>query len=801
MRNSLIKRSITGVLAILTVLASYSCKNDSEENSDISNPAKSDSVKNETLSNSFSCIDIDIEIPADYIESVFAIKESSKILILGGNDDTSSLYLTDMDFSGINEIPLDFPKTENSQSYMRTTVASDGSIYVLFTLIDYGDFKLPDYDDPDFDYDAFDYETMNESANYSCTLYKLSSDGQIISENPVDFSKYNDDSDEGIYINDIVAGKDGKLIVTLSGEYETYIAMNENGEIYGKINSDEISWINNFTTDSEGNIVGQGYDTSGETIKYVDIDSKKFVDSEIKFDETSYITGINTGAGEYTLFVNTQTGLYGVKENNELSEIINWIDSDINVDSIQNVIGCDDGDFIVYIRDYNNNTSGFARLTKRNPEELANQTVITLAALSSDSELTAKVTEFNKSDSEYRIKIADYSKYNQWDSESGTMLNSAEKQLRMDILSGNQPDMIISYDYSIIASLASQGTYTDLYTFLESDDELSAEDIMPNLLKASEINDKLYSVSPNFQVQTFACKTKFFDEENWTVDDLINTLHDNPDMQLMPYSNSKEEIFSSLITVSINDCIDYEKQECHFDSEDFKKILEFCNEFPDENEEINWETATEDEMNDYWNEQETMCYDDKALISSLYFYNLTDYSTAKTATFGDDITLVGNPSSNGKGSLIYANNYMTIMESSDSKEGCWKFIKTFFDEDYQCNQYYSYSIPALISAFEKMEEDSMKKPYYIDDDGKKVEYENTYYINDREITIPPLTKKEKDFVSEYIKNTDTMYISINQDIYNIITEETTKYFKGEAELQQTIDKLQNRISILVSEQY
>lgn len=805
MKNSLITRSVTGVLAVSMVLSAYSCGNKSQKGSEKEKTTQATQTANEVIQNSYSSVDIDVEIPADYIEQMLLIKDTSQVLILGGNGENYSLYLTDMDFSGFNEIPLDFPKTENSQSYLRTAVAPDGSIYALFTLIDYSDFKLPDYDDPNFDYENFDYEAMNEAAQYSCTLYKLSSDGQIVSENPIEnLDEYSDDSVDGIHINNLVAGKDGTLVITLSGSEENYLILNENGKITGKIEpGGENHWINYFATDSDGNIVCTGYGTNGEQIEYIDLDSKKFTDSEIDISDQSNIMGINsinTGAGEYTLFISTQMGLYGVGEDKKPVEIINWIDSDIKGDSVQHVIGLEDGDFIVYLRDYESNTSGFARLTKRSADELANQTVITVATLSGDSSITSKITEFNKSNTEYRIKIADYSKYNEWDEETEKQTNSAAKQLKMDIVTGNSPDMIITYDYSLISELAPKGTFTDLYTYLEKDNDLSKDDIMPNVLKASEIDGKLYSMSPNFQVTTFACKSKFFDKENWTLDDMIDTLHEHPDMQLMNYGNSKEDAFEMLANACCDEFIDYEKLECHFDSDDFKKILEFCNEFPDESEEIDWETATDDEMQEYWNEQETMCLNDKALLSNAGFYDFTGYSQARSVTFGDDITLVGTPSNNGKGALLSLSNAMAVMDSSPSKDACWEFIKTFFTEDYQTNDRYSFGLPSLVSAFDKKAEDAMHKPYYIDENGKKVEYENTYYINGKAITIDPLTKEEKDFVVDYIKKADKMYNGYTDEIKEIIVEEVTKYFKGEATSQQTIDKLQNRVGILISEQ-
>lgn len=809
MKTSMIKRTVSGVLTVAMVFSAYSCGDKNSKNSD-GNGGDSQTAQtaNNVIKNSYSSVDIDIDIPADYIDSVYYIKDTSQVLIMGVSNEENKLYLTDMDFSGFNEISLDFPKPKNSQSYLRTTVSPDGFIYALLTLIDYGDFKLPNYDDPNFDYESFDFDAMYEAAEYSCILYKLSPDGQVLAENELsNINDYSSDSIyDGIHINNIVADNKGNIIMAMSGEEDIYLIADENGRINGKISTgNDIHYINDFTTDAEGNIFACGYGKNGGNVFTIDMNSKTFKTIETESDEFNRgINDIYTGAGDYKLFFVTSSGLYGMKDDNKAVEIINWLDSDINSYSVRNIISLEDGDFIAYVEDYDNNDSaGFVRLTKRNADELANQTVITVGMLYSDQAITSKITEFNKSNTDYRIKIADYSKYNEYNEEEQKMTNSAQKQLKMDIVSGNAPDMIVTYDYSLIASLAPQGTYADLSTYLEKDDDLSKDDIMPNIIKASTIKGKLYSLSPTFNVETMACKSKYFDEENWSIDDFIDTMHDNKDMKITRYGNTKEDAFS-ILAPTISSFIDFDKAECDFNSEDFKKILEFCNEFPDESEEINWETATEDEMEEYWNEQDTLLMEDKALLDNIYLSELTEFSTEKNAYFGgEDITMVGIPSTDGKGATINMQNAFAILDSSPSKDACWEFIKVFFTEDYQASDtnHYMWGLPTLVSAFEKKAEAAMHKPYYLDDDGNKVEYDNTYWINNKEITVDPLTKDEKDFIVKYIESADKVYIDgASDEVNEIIMTEVQKYFKGEATSQQACDMIQNRVSILLGEQ-
>ena len=70
---------------------------------------------------------------------------------------------------------------------------------------------------------------------------------------------------------------------------------------------------------------------------------------------------------------------------------------------------------------------------------------------------------------------------------------------------------------------------------------------------------------------------------------------------------------------------------------------------------------------------------------------------------------------------------------------------------------------------------SMEVPYFIGDNGEKIEYENTYYINGEEIKLEQFTQAEVDEISEFIYsiNKRSYY---NADIINIVNEEAESFF-------------------------
>ena len=94
----------------------------------------------------------------------------------------------------------------------------------------------------------------------------------------------------------------------------------------------------------------------------------------------------------------------------------------------------------------------------------------------------------------------------------------------------------------------------------------------------------------------------------------------------------------------------------------------------------------------------------------------------------------------------------------------------------------------------------MSRPYWTDENGKKTEYDDTYYVGDKEYVIKPLTQEERDYIVDFIKNISTITNSYSLDIIQIIEEESQAFFNGEKTAEETAKMIQNRASIFVSEQ-
>ena len=75
-----------------------------------------------------------------------------------------------------------------------------------------------------------------------------------------------------------------------------------------------------------------------------------------------------------------------------------------------------------------------------------------------------------------------------------------------------------------------------------------------------------------------------------------------------------------------------------------------------------------------------------------------------------------------------------------------------------------------------------------------------FSINGKEIKIDPLTEDEKKFIVDYVRNVKSANTDLSDEIYEIGNECLKSYFKGEKSLDEAIELLQSKVSILLSEQ-
>ncbi|HNZ99893.1 hypothetical protein [Ruminococcus sp.] len=800
MKNSILRTLAFSAAVCVSMTSCAEKKKTSSDNSTSIASAISDipAMASELLEGSYKLVNYKTIDEFDYIDRIFPLNEGGYIVSsFNGSSETDFMFKINSDFSEINEFSLSAPDEVEAadEFYSDLSVTPGGEISVLYTLLDHHGIELPEEYDENFDYDSF-YANTTES-KLLC-FYK--SDGSLISSHEFDDSEFSS-NDDMIYMTGYInigggrilaAYYDGTVILTDGSTTEKFPVIEEGAEkdyinlVYTGDGSVAVSYSYYYNGD---------YNSRKQTIKYIDIENKTYGDT-IYSSDASEINDIDMaipGYDDYVLIGSNYTDLIGIKADGTTETILNWSDADTQPLSVLYA-----GNDEFYCWDYMSNDSlQIMKLVPRDPAEAANTQVITLGTMYDSHSLD--VNKFNRSQDKYRIKVVNYSERyaaehgeldpeadkDDWENRDAEML----KYMQMDIISGNAPDMIISYDINSVRLLGEKGVLTDLYTFMENDPDINRDTVLPNLLSALESSDgKLYCLSPNFELRTLAVKRKFFDRENWTVDDMIE-LFDHSNAEHLYDGDTKAEMLRTFIEGQ-SELIDVEKGTCNFDTPDFINILKFCDRFVLEEEMPDKSTETEDFM-EYYTDKANWIADEKALLTPVYPYGDSGLCYIKSDTFGgDDYTMVGYPSSNGKGGKLSVLTQFSICEKSKVKEGAWEFIKSLMDPEE------NFSFPALKKNLPDMI-DASSKVYSYKENGEKVEIPSSGSKVGR--TIYPVSKAERDDFERYLLSCDTLSGEMDYEVRSIVMEEADAFFHGEKSAEDAAKMIQNRASILVSE--
>ena len=591
-----------------------------------------------------------------------------------------------------------------------------------------------------------------------------------------------EDSEESVYVNSLLCDSDGSVYVFMGdGEVQIY---NPDSTLKKTYNLETMDFGNvMISADGKIMLVVWG-EEDGQYIKVLDKETGK-LSGNYKVPGNSYNYSYYGGTG-YDLFLTDSTALYGYNLGDEnMTEIMNFVDSDIDSTSLYDVQTISDTtQFYAGYYSYVEDKQCHAKFTKIPPEEVAEKKILTLGCCYIDSDVRRQVVQFNKTNEQYRIQIKDYSIYS-----TETDYMQAYTKLNSDIVSGNIPDILVLNSALPIDSYMAKGLFEDLYPYIDADEEMDKSDFMTNIFDAFSNDGKLYQLIPTFSVITVAGKTADVGTEpGWTLDDLNAVMGSKPGGTKVFFDTVRETVLNYCIQMSSEQFINWETGECSFDSEGFVKLLEFISQFPEEYDASQY-------SDEFWMESESTYREGKTLLAISYIGQFSDFQMMEKGTFGEDVTLIGFPAANKNGSALDASLSFAMSSKSQNKEGVWEFLRYFLSYEYQKD---AYGFPTNLKRYEELKQEAMQKPYYYDENQNKVEYDMTYYIDDTEIIIPPMTKEEVQEFEDFLfsLNQPTVY---NEDLLNIIKEEAAAYFAGQKRAEEVSKIIQSRVQIYVNE--
>lgn len=666
-----------------------------------------------------------------------------------GNQLIEKLYEYSLEDGSRREVPMQIAAGRSISLFSRDNA---GNIYAV----------LYDYSKEEVTEDGF--------LKPELFLNKYDSQGTVTLEKDITglVRQYGED-----YVSNMAVDEQGNLYLGLS---DVVLLFNAEGEERGVIEV-KTSWICDLETGKNGKVYLGYYDnnSNGEIVlSEIDFQRKEIGNTYKNLPGMSGnglsvgITGdflLNDGAKVYEYDLATQT----------YEELLAWADCNVLGANIQKIGVAADGTILAVLWDWTAGTPELVKLTAVAPSEIEEAQELVIATLYDDSSLQEAVVAFNKANDKYRVTIKTYISGNNWDSDT---YDAALTRLQNDILSDTNCPDILNLAQIDEKPYIEKGVFEDMYPYIEKSNVLSKEDFFENILDGFTYDGKLLAIPAAFSISTIVGKTSVVGEKmGWTLDDMITCAKEHPEAVCFD-KMEKGTVLNNCLLYNQDVFMDWEEGKCHFDTEEFKRILEFANEFPSE---IDWQSYTgEPDVEDLQSE--------RVLLTRAYIHRIPDIQI-RAAQFDAEVTYIGFPTPDGSvGCELYASATYGIIAKSPNKEGAWAFLESYLTNSSDSHWTSSSGFPPLKSKFEqgaKSYQDSWGTTSVTMADGWSYTYHQP-------------TEEEIDLIRELIA-AGKMTRTLDDDISAILFEEAYAYFTGQKSLDEVADIIQNRAQIYMSE--
>ncbi len=828
------KRIISVFLAVLFIVSCFTFSSCTPGTSPVNAKPGKGALTTRSLNNIYSAQDVSVlgtQLENVQIGEVFVLGDD-KLLVSGNDKKTYEMkyYITDLSFKNCTEVTLCDTTNENAQEYVNMiTVDKDGgAIWYIKNIYYYNTgVKYPvATDDIAVEYGVMETVAVNDVAimvepemgfsenEEKFFLVKMDYEGNVLVELDLSDMMLVKESEESSYrgwVNSMnVLGNN--LVLNISSRKLCVIDA-QNASVVKEIEISQETYMDRLLSDSKNNLYYILYGEKGMELHRFDLETQNSTPIELPMEgEKSYNYQFHSGDGGYDFLLTNDMAFYGFNiGDSEITEICNYANSDLNVMYGVTPVFLSDGRLFVSYYDYTEDENVSLILTKVNPEDVKEKYLITVAAGNYlDREIRSAFIKFNRTSDEYKIIFKDYSEYNN----ESNQWNGANAKLAEDIVN-NAPgaaDIVLFDSYFDYESLTSKGALADLNRFIDSDSSFNREDYLPGVLESLEEGGKLYMLTPTVNFYTIAVKKSLVNgKKNWTMKEFLEIHNSLPDGERMIAEATREDLGKTLLNISLSQYIDYNTGRCSFDSDDFKSLLKYLKDLPEDY------TAFQDEWennNNYWLDMEMSYSKGTTKAYPAYISSFAMRRETEAVFGGEDVEFIGFPTTDkdSSGAIIYPGVLLAINANSKVSAGAWSAIKYLFSDEYQNNfagsvdengsVNTSYQFPVKKSMIEKkMATDIMPRFWvYTDENGEEVKeyYGNTMWLGEGEIELRDITEEDTDVIWNIVLGANTMLTS-KDSIIDIIEQEAAAFYNDEKSIDEVVSIINSRVQLYVSE--
>lgn len=675
----------------------------------------------------------------------------------------------------------DVPAVEDNMSnvweydnYFNYTIAPDGTIYGIHQ----------------HQYEKYGVDSYESKQTYYLAAWNQ--EGKMQWEKELEGLQT---EDEYIYVNAVNVAQDGTVYLMLTGDNVYKMTVDAQGNISDRKPLPEeagtlFTNLNQLISKPDGTFLAVYYDESDMAKQYI-VSYDPATDALGTPGEmpSSLLWGgyniLIPGTNSDLIYTNNN-GVYTYNVGDaDSTQRMSYVNSDLNITNMSGLVELDADSFIgIFFENYDNEIKA-GLFTHVDPKDIPDKAVLVLAGNYVNNDIKKRVIQYNRASEEYRIVIKDYESYNNYDDYQAGL-----KQLNNDITTGNMPDILIAQGLPT-ANYAAKGWLADIGKLIKEDEELSQVEFVQSVFDAYSVNGKLHYVIPSFTVRTMLAKTSIVgDRSSWTMEEAQQLVASMPEKTSLIGETTRDDFFNVMMDFCASDFIDVSTGKCDFNSPNFIKMMEYAKSLP-------VELGEDYYGEDYWMNYQTQYRDNRTILCSASIADVSNMNYTINGRIGEDVSYIGFPTESGAGSYVNATESYAISARSKNIEGAWEFVRYYLTEEYQTADS-RWGLPIQMKYFKENAQKALNKPFYLDQDGNKVEYEDTFYLNGEQIPLPQLTQTQIDKMVDFIFSVKKCQYN-NQEVMNIINEEMAAFYSGQKSAEETAKIIQSRAQIYVDE--
>lgn len=644
--------------------------------------------------------------------------------------------------------------------------------------------------------DGYNLLTLLADREDNCYLYMQAENGTFFLE------KYNVDGElmwhsdytasqlanKGEHLTDGIITEDGRVILYDCGMGGNAFVFGAEGALQGMF-TPNVDCLEGIVEGQEGRVYG--YCLTGQEPIFADIEdaSGSFV---------CPITPLQVyGGREDGVYLCTGEGLWKyAPETGETERLWLWDDEYVQIDGTQ-VCHISRGSETINLTykwpdrmrmSWKGDTFTFASVGYANSQDYPEKQVVTISRSYyqnfeeySSHRMEELVRQYNRQSRKYRVVVL----LPDEDMISGEARDVFFTELEMQLMRGEGPDLIEVQALNV-DNLAAKGALEDLTGYYESSDVVNSGDILEQVMEAGRVMGRDTVVIPAFRLKTMRSREKV-DADDWTPLRFLEMAQGNGGVTYPDTSRYSALWYCMGVSLG-GHFVDYERKECYFDSEDFCRVLEGC---------AGWEAETPPTIR-AGSKEELIELLETAGMATYYERQKQDWQLQ-----GESISMMfevlqhdkkeaywlGYPGWNGAETELNIMDGFVMNSASKNKEGAWDFLEFLLSEELQNS--IDWGFPARRDSFE----DYLTYSYMRKEDAFP---ELGYYLDNYQIA----TQEDFDVVWEALDRAvyrpSGFYFNDNP-IRVILEEETGMYFAGDATLEDTVKKIQNRVTLYLNE--